>query len=94
MRGYGDRHPDSHQEGQRDEVSEYGGGGEWGAEGGDRPSKTETKGPTLEKALEGFPVCGRVEVHTGREEVGCRPKSLKNFWRSCLRLLAEGPVLS
>lgn len=78
------------------EVSEQGSGGEWGGmrEGGDRPSKTETKGPTLEKALEGLPVCGRAEVHTGREEVGCRPKSLKNFWLSCLRLLAEGPVLS
>lgn len=72
-------------------VGVVGSGGGWR---GDRPSKTETKGPTLVRALEGLPVCGRAEVHTGREEVGCRPKSLKNFWRSCLRLLAEGPVLS
>lgn len=38
--------------------------------GGDGPSKTETKGPGAEKALEGLHVCGRAEVHTGREEVG------------------------
>lgn len=41
-----------------------------GRGGGDQSSKTETKRPSLEKALAGLHVCGRAEVHTGREEVG------------------------